>query len=46
MESAERDTNVAALRASQGNKVAAAEALGIGRTTLYSRVRRYKIDDS
>ncbi|AKE01523.1 hypothetical protein XU06_31840 (plasmid) [Rhodococcus erythropolis] len=43
MEVAERDAIVAAIRASHGNKAAAATALGIGRTTLYSRLRRYKI---
>ncbi|MGB7239690.1 MAG: helix-turn-helix domain-containing protein [Rhodococcus sp. (in: high G+C Gram-positive bacteria)] len=43
MEAAERDAIVAALRASRGNKTIAADALGIGRTTLYSRIQRYKI---
>jgi hypothetical protein len=43
MELAERDTIIAALRASGGNKLAAAEQLGIGRTTLYQRLRRYRI---
>jgi hypothetical protein len=45
MESAERDAIVAALRASDGNRVAAAAALGIGRTTLYARLRQYRITD-
>lgn len=45
MESAERDAIVAALRASDGNRVAAAAALGIGRTTLYARLRQYRIAD-
>lgn len=43
MESAERDAIVAALRASDGNRAAAAAELGIGRTTLYARLRRYRI---
>lgn len=43
MELAERDAIIAALRASGGNKLAAAEQLGIGRTTLYQRLRRYRI---
>lgn len=43
MESAEYDAIVAALGAARGNKAAAATALGIGRTTLYSRLRRYRI---
>ncbi len=43
MEAAERETILSALRASNGNRVAAATALGIGRTTLYARLRRYKI---
>jgi sigma-54 dependent transcriptional regulator, acetoin dehydrogenase operon transcriptional activator AcoR len=43
MESAERDAIVAALRASNGNRAAAAAELGIGRTTLYARLRRYRI---
>ncbi|WP_206007059.1 sigma-54-dependent Fis family transcriptional regulator [Rhodococcus pseudokoreensis] len=45
METAERDAIVAALRASNGNKAAAAAELGIGRTTLYARLRRYRISD-
>ncbi|MFF2393275.1 helix-turn-helix domain-containing protein [Nocardia sp. NPDC058114] len=32
-----------ALRAANGNKAATATALGIGRTTLYARLRRYRI---
>jgi len=43
MESAERDAIVAALKSSAGNKAATAAALGISRTTLYARLRRYKI---
>lgn len=43
METAERDAIVAALRASNGNRASAATELGIGRTTLYDRLRRYGI---
>lgn len=43
MESVERDAIVAALRECGGNKAAAAAQLGIGRTTLYSRLRRFRI---
>lgn len=43
IEAAERDAIVAALRATRGNKVAAAARLGIGRTTLYQRLRRYHV---
>lgn len=46
METAERDAIVAALRASRGNRAAAAAELGIGRTTLYDRLRRYGITDA
>ncbi|MFC9839086.1 sigma-54-dependent Fis family transcriptional regulator [Rhodococcus sp. NPDC127530] len=46
METAERDAIVAALRASHGNRAAAAAELGIGRTTLYDRLRRYGITDA
>ncbi|MFD6059480.1 sigma-54-dependent Fis family transcriptional regulator [Rhodococcus wratislaviensis] len=45
METAERDAIVAALRTSHGNRAAAAAELGIGRTTLYDRLRRYGIAD-
>ena len=45
VETAERDAIVAALRATNGNRVAAALELGIGRTTLYARLRRYRISD-
>ena len=41
IETAERDVIMAALSANGGNKVAAAAALGMGRTTLYQRLRRY-----
>ncbi|MFE7718542.1 sigma-54-dependent Fis family transcriptional regulator [Nocardia rhizosphaerihabitans] len=43
LENAERDAIVAALRNSDGNRTAAAAELGIGRTTLYARLRRYRI---
>lgn len=43
LEQAEYDTIVAALRATAGNKRQAAQHLGIGRTTLYSRIRALKI---
>ena len=44
-EQSERDTIVAALQDADGNKSRAAEILGIGRTTLYRRMRALKIDD-
>jgi len=44
MESAERDTIVEALRRCGGNRSQAAQALGIGRTTLYRKIRHYRID--
>jgi sigma-54 dependent transcriptional regulator, acetoin dehydrogenase operon transcriptional activator AcoR len=43
METAEREAIQSALRACDGNRVAAAVKLGIGRTTLYDRIRRYGI---
>lgn len=43
LEIAERDVIISALRAAKGNKAAAAVELGIGRTTLYARLRRYRI---
>ncbi|QVI27277.1 hypothetical protein MN2019_24190 [Mycolicibacterium neoaurum] len=46
MEAAERDAIVAALRETDGNRAAAAAALGIGRTTLYARLRQYRITDA
>jgi transcriptional regulator of acetoin/glycerol metabolism len=46
MESVERDAIMGALRNAKGNKAAAAAQLGIGRTTLYERLRRYRIDSS
>jgi hypothetical protein len=46
LESAERDAIVRALAAAGGNKSAAAELLGIGRTTLYRRLKHFKLDSS
>jgi hypothetical protein len=44
IEFAERETIVRALDQAKGNKSAAAEQLGIGRTTLYRRLRELRID--
>nr|WP_241733168.1 helix-turn-helix domain-containing protein [Aeromicrobium phoceense] len=44
MEEAERDAIVRALEASHGNRSAAASRLGIGRTTLYRKVRQLGIE--
>ncbi|WP_066913130.1 sigma-54-dependent Fis family transcriptional regulator [Millisia brevis] len=41
LERAERATIVAALNATNGNKLAAATDLGIGRNTLYQRIKYY-----
>lgn len=45
VERAEYETIVAALRSCYGNKVHAARMLGIGRATLYRRIRALGIDD-
>jgi transcriptional regulator of acetoin/glycerol metabolism len=39
----ERDAIVGALRDSGGNRVAAAAALGLARSTLYRKIRQYGI---
>ncbi|MHA6800279.1 sigma-54-dependent Fis family transcriptional regulator [Bounagaea algeriensis] len=44
METAERDSLVTALRQSGGNRTQAASALGIGRTTLYRKMRFYRLE--
>jgi len=44
IESAEREAIIKALEASDGNKREAANLLGIGRTTLYRRLRQLGID--
>ena len=46
LERAEQAAIAAALRAHQGNRSRAAAALGIGRATLYRKLRRYGLDDA
>lgn len=43
VDQAERDAIVAALRASDGNRAAAAAALGVARSTLYRKIAQYGI---
>lgn len=43
VEQAEKEAILAALIAAKGNKSAAARALGIDRTALYSKIKRYQI---
>ncbi|NMO90691.1 sigma-54-dependent Fis family transcriptional regulator [Actinomycetospora sp. TBRC 11914] len=45
VDEAERDTIVAALRESAGNRVAAAAALGLARSTLYRKIAHYRITE-
>jgi len=44
LETAEREAIIRALAASDGNKSEAADLLGIGRTTLYRRLRHFNLD--
>ena len=44
MERPEREIILRALRTSQGSRQAAAAALGINRTTLYKKMKRYGIE--
>lgn len=46
IENAERGAIVAALANANGNRSAAARSLGIGRTTLYRKIRVHRIDES
>ncbi len=43
VDQAERDAIVAALRDSDGNRTAAAAALGVARSTLYRKIAQYGI---
>ncbi len=45
METIERDRLIAALKASGGNRSSAARTLGIPRTTLINKIRRYGIEE-
>jgi transcriptional regulator with PAS, ATPase and Fis domain len=45
MESAEAELIVKALEQSAGNKVLAAKTLGIARSSLYRKIRAYRLDD-
>ncbi len=42
----ERENIVEALRISSGNKIEAARILGIGKSTLYDKIKKYKIESS
>jgi DNA-binding NtrC family response regulator len=44
MEKPERDIILRALKAFHGSRNAVAEALGINRTTLYKKMKRYGIE--
>jgi hypothetical protein len=44
LESAEREAIIKALDATRGNKTEAADLLGIGRTTLYRRLKHFNLD--
>ena len=46
IEELEREAIIAALREQQGNKLRAAEALGMSRSTLYRRLRQLHLDPS
>ncbi len=46
MDAYERACVLRALRANQGNRLAAAFALGVGKSTLYRKIRLHGIDES